>query len=86
MRLDFSNGSSQTYLNGSAAGSAMQFSTNNGTIGIVFSTSTATTGRWAVDNITMEAIPEPSTAALVLITLLGGGAFALRRRSGSRHA
>lgn len=85
MRLNFSTGLSQTYLNGSAAGSALQFSATNGTIGIVFSTSTATEGRWAVDNITMEAIPEPSIAVLTLSALVGGALIIRRRRSTDRH-
>lgn len=85
MRLDFGTGTSQTYLNGSAVGSALSFSGTNGTIGIVFSTSTATVGRWAVDNITMEAIPEPSIAALTLSALVGGALMIRRRRSTDRH-
>jgi hypothetical protein len=81
LRLDYSTGFAQTYIDGSAAGSAQAFATLGGVLGFAVSTSSATVGRWAFDNIVVESIPEPSTGALFSSAALAGLVFmAVRRR------
>lgn len=79
MRLDFSNGMTQVYLDGTAMGDSMPFATNTngGAIGVSFSPGSTAIGRWAIDNVTMEQIPEPSSLALIL---LAGSSLFLQKR------
>jgi len=83
LKYDYNTGVVDAYLNGSYAGT-QPFATNAGFLEAYLGTSSATLGRFAVDNVTIEQIPEPSTLSLTLLTLLGGFLI-IRRRQTSSH-
>jgi len=86
LEYNYNTGVVDAYLNGSYAGT-QPFATNAGFLEAYFGTSTATVGRFAVDNVTLEQIPEPSTLSLVCLALIGGFLTIHRRHSrADRHA
>lgn len=77
VRLNYSTGMAQTYVNNVATGTSHAFATTGGVRGFSLSTSSATLGQWAFDNIAMEVIPEPASITLLV---LSAGVLLLRRR------
>jgi len=81
MRFDFVSGLTQTYVNGSAFGGTQPFAASSyGITGVTFSTSGGSVGQWGVDNIVVQAVPEPSALFLLLGFGLVGGMLLVRRR------
>ena len=75
-----SGGSEITFdMNGASAGTTYTYATNPSTFkGVGFSSNTGSAG--SVDNFTLSTVPEPSTAALLLLGGASALCIALRRR------
>lgn len=86
LEYNYNTGVVDAYLNGSYAGT-QPFATNAGFLEAYFGTSVGTLGRFAVDNVTIEQIPEPSTLSLAFLALMGGFlAIRYRHSRADRHA